>query len=213
MSRSQKLKAEIETSLGPGPSKRGNTVLRSVTDLFINRADAYSDEQVEVFDDVMQCLLNHTERDAKVELSTRLAPVSRAPVKLVQTLLKDKDPAISHPMLQQSKAISDVDLTTMVKSASSEVLMTIAKRDFINKVVTDQMIGRGIPEITHALLMNPGAEISETSFVKMIGDCGTDAKLGPMLAERKDLPEELRPFLDAYKPKAKAAPRLVKTGR
>ncbi|MGZ5867146.1 MAG: DUF2336 domain-containing protein [Xanthobacteraceae bacterium] len=213
MSRSQKLQAEIETSLGPGPSKRGNTVLRSVTELFIDRAEDYSDEQVEVFDDVMQCLLGHTERDAKVELSTRLAPIARAPARLVQALMKDKDPAISTPMLQQSRAVSDIDLTTMVKSASPEVLMMVAKRDFINKVVSDQMIARGIPEITHALLANPGAEISETSFVKMIGDCGTDAKLGAMISERQDLPEELRPFLDAYKPKAKTAPRLVKTGR
>ena len=213
MSRSQKLAAEIETSLGPGPSKRGNTVLRSVTDLFIDRADAYSDEQVEVFDDVMQCLLNHTERDARSNCRRGLRRSLARLRELVQTLVTDKDPAISHPMLQQSKAISDVDLGTMVKSASPEVLMTIAKRDFINKTVTDGLIARGMPEVTYAVLKNPGAEISETSFVKMIGDCGTDAKLGPLVAERKDMPEELRPFLDFYKAQPKQAPRLIKTGR
>ncbi len=44
-----------------------------MTDLFVNRAGDYSDEQVEVFDDVMHCLLDHTEHDARIELSGRLA--------------------------------------------------------------------------------------------------------------------------------------------
>jgi uncharacterized protein (DUF2336 family) len=213
MSRSQNLKVEIENSLGPGPSERGNTILRSVTDLFVDRAEAYSDDQVEVFDDVMQCLLDHTERHAKVELSTRLAPLSRAPARLVQTLLQDKDPAISQPMLRQSRAVSDIDLGAMVKSGSHELLLTIAKRSPLNKVVTDLLFARDIPEVTYAILVNEGAEISETSFVKMIGNCGNDLKLGLLLSGRKDLPEELRPFLDTYMPQAKPAPRVIKAGR
>jgi hypothetical protein len=37
----------------------------------------------------------------------------------------------------------------------------------------------------------------------MIGEFGNDEKLSPLVAARKDLPEELRPFLDAYKPEPK----------
>jgi hypothetical protein len=62
MSRTQALKEEIQSSLGAGPSPRGKSILRSVTDLFVNRASDYSDEQVEVFDDVMHYLLDYTER-------------------------------------------------------------------------------------------------------------------------------------------------------
>ena len=89
--------------------------------------------------------------------------------------------------------------------------MMIAKRTSINKVVCERLFARGIPEITYAVLANEGAEISEASFVKLIGECGNDPKLSPLVAGRKDLPEEMRPFLDAYMPKGKAqAPRLIK---
>jgi uncharacterized protein (DUF2336 family) len=213
MSRSQNLKTEIETSLGPGPSARGNTVLRSVTDLFVNRADDYSDEQVSVFDDVMQCLLDHTEHDAKVELSSRLAPISRAPAKVVSTLLNDKDPRVSTPMLAKSSSVSDTDLSAIIAAGAAEQLMMIARRPAINKLVTEKLIARAIPDVTYAVLANEGAQISETSIVKLIGECGNDAKLGPLVAARKDLPEELRPFLDAYQSEKPQASKVIRAGR
>ena len=121
MSGSQALKVEIETSLGPGPSERGQNVLRSVTDLFVNRADDYSDEQMAVFDDVMHCLLDHTEHSAKVELSGRLAPVARAPKKVMHALITDKDPAVSSPLIKQSRAVSDADLSDIIKNADKDM--------------------------------------------------------------------------------------------
>ncbi len=215
MSRAQALTAEIETSLGPGPSARGKMVLRSVTDLFIDRAEVYSEEQVAVFDDVMQCLLGHAEHGAKVELSARLAPIPRAPKKVMHALLTDKDPAVSQPLLKQSLAVADADLAQIIKTADKDLLLLIARRPKVNKIVTDLLFARGVPDVTYAVLGNDGAELSETTLVKLIGDSGTDPKLGTLVAARKDVPEELRPFLDAYKPKngKPQSPRLIKSGR
>jgi uncharacterized protein (DUF2336 family) len=204
MSRTQALKEEIQSSLGAGPSPRGKSILRSVTDLFVNRASDYSDEQVEVFDDVMHCLLDYTEHDARIELSGRLAGVPRAPTNVVRTLLKDKDPAVSTPLLLQSTAVSDVDLTEFVKNGTNEQAMMIAKRPFINKPVSEVLLARKNAAITYAVLANEGAELSETNFVTLIGECTGDAQIGNLLAARKDLPPELKPFLDAYSQEGKA---------
>lgn len=204
MSRSQTLRQEIQSSLGSGPSPRGKSILRSVTDLFVNRANDYSDEQVEVFDDVMHCLLDHTEHDARVELSSRLAAAPRAPAKVVRTLLKDKDPAVSSPILSKSVSVTDMDLTDFVNHGSQEQVMMVAGRPSIAKAVTDALILRKEPAVTYAVLANESAELSETSFAALIGECTSDAKIGNMLAERKDLPPELKPFLDAYKKEGKA---------
>jgi uncharacterized protein (DUF2336 family) len=204
MSRTQALKEEIQSSLGSGPNPRGTSILRSVTDLFVNRANDYSDEQVEVFDDVMQCLLDYTEHDARIELSGRLATAPRAPAKVVRTLVKDKDPAVSSPILSQSAFVSDGDLTELAQNGSLEQAMTIAKRPYINRLVSEALIGRKNAAIAYAVLANENAELSETSFVMLIGECTNDAQLGNLLAARKDLPPELRPFLDAYKQENKA---------
>ena len=69
----------MQTTLAHGTVARRVETLRRVTDLFINGAVDYSDEQVGVFDDVFQCLMEHIETSAKALLANRLAPIDTAP--------------------------------------------------------------------------------------------------------------------------------------
>jgi len=119
-------------------------------------------------------------------------------------LLKDKDPAVSASILSQSVCVTDGDLTEFVKQGNPEQAMMITKRPFINKLVTDALIARKSAAITYVVLSNDGAELSETSFVTIIGECTGDAQIGNLLAARKDLPPELKRFLDAYKQEGRA---------
>ena len=48
---------ELQTTLAHGTVARRVETLRRVTDLFINGAVDYSDEQIALFDDVFQCLM------------------------------------------------------------------------------------------------------------------------------------------------------------
>ena len=54
---SESLLDELQTTLAHGTVARRVETLRRVTDLFINGAVDYSDEQVGLFDDVFQCLI------------------------------------------------------------------------------------------------------------------------------------------------------------
>jgi len=213
MSRSQALKEEIKSSLGSGPHPRGRTILRSVTDLFVNRASDYSDEQVDVFDDVMQCLLDYTEHDARIELSGRLAAVPRTPSKVVRTLLNDRDPAVSAPMVSKLQGVPEEDLADFVKHTSEEKALIIARLPFVGKAVTDALITRKSTAITYAMLANEGAELSEMGFVTLIGESTGDPRIGNLLAAHKNLPPELKPFLEAYKPEPKQAEARKKPRR
>jgi uncharacterized protein (DUF2336 family) len=70
---------ELQATLTHGSVARRVETLRRVTDLFINGAADYSDEQIVLFDDVFQCLIQHIEVSAKTLLSNRLAPIDTAP--------------------------------------------------------------------------------------------------------------------------------------
>ncbi len=70
---------ELQATLAHGTVTRRIETLRRVTDLFINGAIDYSDEQIELFDDVFQCLILHIESSAKTLLANRLAPIDTAP--------------------------------------------------------------------------------------------------------------------------------------
>ena len=49
----------------------------------------YSDEQIGLFDDVFQCLMEHIETSAKALLSNRLAPIDTAPPRTIRALAFD----------------------------------------------------------------------------------------------------------------------------
>src|ERR1700744_300990 len=80
---------ELQNTLAHGTVARRVETLRRVTDLFINGAIDYSDEQVELFDDVFQCLIQHIEISAKALLAGRLASVDTAPPRTIRTLAFD----------------------------------------------------------------------------------------------------------------------------
>ncbi len=79
MSESRLLIAELDSTLQRASSSQHLTMLRGVTDLFINSAEMFSDEHVAIFDDVIGRLIDKADRQALAELSNRLAPVDNAP--------------------------------------------------------------------------------------------------------------------------------------
>ena len=82
--------AEVESAISSGSADKRVDTLRKITDLFMLRADSYSDEQVEVFDDVISRLAEKIESQARAELAKRLAPVARAPLAVIRSLARDK---------------------------------------------------------------------------------------------------------------------------
>ena len=100
---------ELQATLAHGTVARRVETLRRVTDLFINGAVDYSDEQVELFDDVFQCLMHHIETSAKALLSNRLAPIDTAPPQTIRALAFDDLIEVAAPVLSQSERLDDDD--------------------------------------------------------------------------------------------------------
>ena len=94
---------ELQSTLAHGTVARRVETLRRVTDLFINGAVDYSDEQIGLFDDVFQCLIAHIETSAKALLSNRLAPIDAAPPLTIRALAFDDIIEIAGPVLSQSR--------------------------------------------------------------------------------------------------------------
>src|SRR3978361_2426707 len=80
---------ELQTTLAHGTVARRVETLRRVTDLFINGAVDYSNEQIGLFDDVFQYLMHHIETSARALLANRLAPIDTAPTNTIPALAFD----------------------------------------------------------------------------------------------------------------------------
>ncbi len=188
--------AELDVALGQAPTARQSKILQRITDLFLSDTMSFSDEQVAIFDDVFQRLIEKADDPSLVTLSTRLAPVGNAPPNVIASLAQNDNIAISEPVLVSSPVLTDEVIAKITAAAKGPRQLTaIAARVRISEAVTDALIDRGVAEMINKVVANPSARISEIGFVKLINRAKTDKALAAAIAARGDLPEELLPFL------------------
>jgi uncharacterized protein (DUF2336 family) len=194
MSEARVLIAELDETLQRVSSSQQVTMLRRVTDLFVNGAESFAGEHVAVFDDVIGRLIENAERSALVELSGRLAPIGNAPANVIGRLARHEDIAIAGPILQKSN-VDEQTLAEVAGSKAEKHLAAIANRPLISESVTDVLVGRCSAETARKIADNKDASFSEVGFVKLINRAKSDKALATAIESRTDLPPELEPFL------------------
>jgi uncharacterized protein (DUF2336 family) len=188
---SEGLLDELQATLAHGTVARRVETLRRVTDLFLNGAVDYNDEQIALFDDVFQCLIAHIEVSAKALLANRLAPVDTAPPFTIRTLAFDDSIEVAAPVLSQSNRLDDAALIEAAKSKSQAHLMAISKRKALSNAVTDVLVLRGNDEVVNSTLNNPGAEFSERGFTRLVNRAEENDNLAACLGLQPNLPRHL----------------------
>jgi uncharacterized protein (DUF2336 family) len=190
----QALLAELDAALPQASESWRGAVLRRITDLFLNSADLYSDQQVALFDAVMGRLIMGVDRAALAELSGRLAGVANAPVSVVGSLACHLDISICGPVLEQAKMLPDKDLAEIADRdrVDPNILATIAARPRLSEAVTDILLKRGGQAIQRTIVDNRNARISEGGFARVIMGLDGDKSFAEAIAARDDVPAELR---------------------
>ncbi len=188
---SESLLDELQTTLAHGTVARRVETLRRVTDLFINGAVDFSDEQIGLFDDVFQCLMEHIETSAKALLSNRLAPIDTAPPLTIRALAFDDLIEVAAPVLSRSERIDDETLIETARNKSQAHLMAISVRRVLSGAVTDVLVLRGNDEVIQSTVNNPGAEFSERAFTRLVDRADGDDNLATCLAIRPTIPRHL----------------------
>jgi uncharacterized protein (DUF2336 family) len=182
---------ELQATLAHGTVARRVETLRRVTDLFVNGAADFSDEQIGLFDDVFQCLIDHIEVSAKALLSNRLAPIDSAPHQTIRTLAFDDVIEVAGPVLSRSERLDDADLIETARNKSQAHLMAISTRRVLSNAVTDVLVQRGNDEVVQSTVNNPGAEFSERGFNRLVSRAEGDDNLATCVGLRPTLPRHL----------------------
>jgi uncharacterized protein (DUF2336 family) len=182
---------ELQTTLAHGTVARRVETLRRVTDLFLSGAVSYSNEQIELFDDVFQCLMEHIETSAKALLANRLAPIDTAPPLTIRALAFDEVIEVAAPVLSQSERLDDDTLIEAARNKSQAHLMAISTRRVLSDAVTDVLVLRGNDEVIHSTVNNPGAEFSERGFTRLVNRAEGDDNLATCIGLRPTIPRHL----------------------
>jgi uncharacterized protein (DUF2336 family) len=188
---SENLLDELQSTLAHGTVARRVETLRRVTDLFINGAVDFSNEQIALFDDVFQCLILHIETSAKALLSNRLAPIDTAPPFTIRTLAFDDVIEVAGPVLSRSERLDDEALIETARNKSQAHLMAISTRRVLSGAVTDVLVLRGNDEVIQSTVNNPGAEFTERGFNRLVNRAEGDDNLATCVGLRPSIPRHL----------------------
>jgi uncharacterized protein (DUF2336 family) len=179
---------ELEAALADRSIPRRIEMLTRITDLFVNGAPSFSEDQVGVFDDVMARLVSTIEAKARAKLAHRLAPIANAPSSVIHMLAFDDDIEVAHPVLTQSERLNDRDLVVSASSKSQQHLFAIAQRRSLSEAVTEVLVERGDRDVVHSVVKNSGARFSDAGFRMLVKRSTDDDILATEVGLRSDIP-------------------------
>jgi uncharacterized protein (DUF2336 family) len=179
---------ELEEVLQHGSREKRVDALQRITALFLTGASRYSEEHVDLFDDVFGSLIEEIETQARAELSNHLAPVSNAPVKVLRTLAKDDDIAVAGPVLKHAPRLAEADLVDVASTKGQAHLHAISGRQALGEAVTDVLVRRGNRDVARRVAENRSARISEKGFYRLIKRAEEDGILAEKVGLRPDIP-------------------------
>ncbi|MBX9710349.1 MAG: DUF2336 domain-containing protein [Xanthobacteraceae bacterium] len=175
---------DLQDAMSHGNVAKRVRTLRRVTDMFLNAPLEYSDEQIDVFDDVFHCLIQQIESSAKALLASRLAPIPKAPPRLIHELAFDDLIEVAAPVLSQSELLDDDLLIETARVKSQGHLLAISMRKVLSGAVTDVLVERGNVEVVESTVNNHGADFSEHSFKTLVSRAEGDDNLATCLGLR-----------------------------
>jgi uncharacterized protein (DUF2336 family) len=181
---------ELEAALASGTNTRRIEMLTRITDLFVVGAPHYSEDHVNLFDDVMTRLVTAIEEKARAKLAHRLAPIVNAPATVIHMLAFDDDIEIARPVLTQSERLSERDLLANATSKSQQHLFAISQRNSLSETLTDVLVERGDRDVVHSVVQNNGARFSDAGFRMLVKRSADDDMLATEIGLRRDIPRQ-----------------------
>ena len=182
---------ELEEVVQNGSQAKRTEALQRITALFLDGVNRYSEAHVDLFDDVFSLLIEEIETKARAELSSTIAPVRNAPVKVLRTLASDDDITVAGPVLRLAPRLAEADIIEVANTKGQAHLQAISARRAIGEAVTDVLVRRGDREVARRVADNRSARISEQGFDRLVKRAEQDGILAEKVGLRPDIPPRM----------------------
>jgi uncharacterized protein (DUF2336 family) len=182
---------QLDSTIAQSTPGRRAEIVRHLTDLMLVNAEQYSDDEMELIDDLFVRLVATIEESARALLAIRLGPYAKAPPKILGVLAGDDIIDIASPILSQSEALSDATLIQYARTKSQEHLLAISRRKTLTEAVTDVLVERGDQQVVLSTAQNTGAKFSSGGFKTMVDRANGDDLLTTCVGMRPDFPPQL----------------------
>jgi uncharacterized protein (DUF2336 family) len=136
---------------------------------------------------IFRIMVKDAEVRVREALAVNLKENPNVPHDVALTLAGDVD-QVALPVLQFSEILSDADLVQIVRSQGASKQRAIAARPKVSAAVADAIVDGADKDAVVTLVSNEGAEITETSFEKVIDKFGEDEAVQAPMVKRSALP-------------------------
>jgi uncharacterized protein (DUF2336 family) len=170
---------------------RRNELLKGVAALFAVACDRCTLEQIEIYDDVLVRLSELASTEARSSASAKLAPLRRAPERIVRFLANDESIGVAGPMLAKSPVLTEADLVNLARTRGSGHLTAIAQRSYLSEQLSDVVVSRGDMGVRRVVAAHHGAMLGDAALAELSRQAMTDVVLATSLGQRPDTPDNV----------------------
>ncbi len=190
---------ELEQAISNGDIARRAKALRVVSDLFLLGSGSFSNEHIELFDQIMQSIIGNVEVSVRAEFSKFLSLIPDAPGGIVRQLAFDDAIEVAGPILSVSERLEQTDLIQNARTMSQPHLLAISQRTVLSGDVTDVLLKRGDRAVTKCTARNAGAHFSDDGYIELVERSRDDIELALSVLARPELPRMylVKLFVDA----------------
>src|SRR6476661_5612194 len=182
---------ELDSSITHSTDQRRSVMLRHLTDLYLVGSEQYSEDEIDLIDDVFVRLVSTIEQSARALLAIRLGPVMVAPPKILRLLACDDAIEVASPVLTQAARLDIDTLIECARTKNQEHLLAISRRKTLPEALTDVLVERGDQQVVLSTAQNPGAMFSGKGFDTLVRRARGDDALSFCVGMRPDLPPRL----------------------
>ena len=190
MNAQQNLIEQLEQAFVHSDIRQRAETLRRVTDLFVSRAGQFSDEQIELFDEVMGRLVREIDVAARAIFGRRLADAAQAPPCVMRGLALDDAIEVAGPVLRHAAQIDEATLVEGARTKSQRHLLAISRRKVLAEPVTDVLVDRGDHDVAVSTAENAGARFSQFGYSTLVDRAQDDGGLALALWVRPEIPRQ-----------------------
>lgn len=129
----------------------------------------FEDNERKIVDEILGILSQDVEKTIRQLLAENLNNNDELPREIALKLASDHVEEVSTPILQFSKALTDLDLDMLIKSTSEIAkLEAIANRENLSEKVSESLVDKEVESVNQTLIQNQTASISDTAVDKML---------------------------------------------
>ncbi len=183
--------ALIELARAGSPESR-RELLGKVADLFILEAEAWSDREAILFNEVLGDLLDEVDVSVRERVAIKVADCEHSTVSLHQRLARD-EARVAAPVLERSTWLDEQFLTEIATTRGDEHRLAISARDYVGEDLSESLISLGGQAVKRQVARNAGARLTERSLSTLTDMAQTDTEICEAVSSRTDLsPESAR---------------------